>query len=122
MLTRLCTIAATALIIAVAAPAALAWHQEYVTEATWGPGSKDHSGYNSDMNTNFTSFTNAWGGLPQMGLRYIDSNENGITVYLWSNTGWHEDTRYVPYGSGECAANSGNGYPVYVYQCYADNE
>lgn len=101
---------------------ALAWSQTYVSSATWGAGSKDNSGYNSGLNNNFTSFDNRYGGSPQMGTRYIDSNGNGLVSYQWSNTGWLNDDRSVSYGAAECAANSGNGYRVYVYQCYTDNE
>lgn len=122
MLRKVGLIVIIALVAGVFASQAFAWSQQYVNNATWGAGSQDNSGFNSGLNTNFTSFDNRYGGLPQMGLRYIDSGGSGLTSYIWSNTGWLEDTRSVSYGAGQCKANSGNGYLVYVYQCYADNE
>lgn len=66
-------------------------------------------------------FENRWGGLPQMGTRYVNTSGVGLTSYQWSNTGSLVDYRDVSYGAGECKANDGNGPQVYVDRCYVEN-
>jgi len=110
-----------AVLAAAVGATALGWSQTYVQNATWSAGSKAHSGYNSNLQGNAISFTNPWGGLPQMGSRYINSGGGGINSYVWSNTGSLVDHRTVSYGAAECKANDGNGYQVYIYYCYTNN-
>ncbi len=101
---------------------AAAYAANYVQNVTWGAGSKDQSAYVSSLNGTAISFDNPYGGLPQMGARYVDYYNNGVTSYVWSNTGYLLDDRdYAGFSKSECAANSGNGYLVDVYYCYTNN-
>lgn len=101
---------------------ASAYSANYVQNVTWGAGSKDQSAYVSSLNGTAISFNNPNGGLPQMGARYVDYYNTGVTSYVWSNTGYLLDDRnYAGSSKSECAANSGNGYVVYVYYCYTNN-
>ncbi len=81
----------------------------------------DSSGYNYNLAGQQVTFSHPWGGLPQMGTRYINSAGDGLTSYQWSNTGTLTDYRDVYYGAGECKANSGNGYKVHIIRCYVQN-
>jgi hypothetical protein len=56
----------------VAAPSAQAWSQTYVRNANWGPGSSQASFTNS-ITYNYVSFSNPYGGLPQMGTTLCNS-------------------------------------------------
>jgi hypothetical protein len=101
---------------------AAAYAATYVQNVTWGAGSKDQSAYVSSLNGTAISFNNPNGGLPQMGARYVDYYNVGVTSYVWSNTGSLLDDRdYAGSARSECKANSGNGYVVFVYSCYTNN-
>ncbi len=111
-------ILAAALIVV---PAALAWSQIYVSNATWYAGSHAHSAYNSSLKGNVIRWTDPQGGAPQMGSCYVDAGGSCVNSFVWSNTGALTDYRTISYGAANCKANTGNGYPVYISECYTNN-
>jgi hypothetical protein len=108
------------LVAVVAAGAAFAWSQTYVSGATFSAGQGNRSGYNSNLKGNALSFDNRYGGSPQMCSEYVDSNgvpENSPVCHPSSFTDW----RTTSYGAANCHADIGNSYSVYVSQCYTNN-
>ncbi|HEX7428800.1 MAG TPA: hypothetical protein VIZ32_24440 [Vicinamibacterales bacterium] len=115
------TAIAVAVLLALGVTAiAAAWSHEYVVNATFWANDSGHSGYNYNLDGNALNFTNAWGGSPTLGSRYIDAGGGGINAYDWRGASFI-DWRTVSYGAAQCTANGGNGYPLYIYQCYTDN-
>jgi hypothetical protein len=104
----------------VLAAVAAAWSDSYVNNATFWAADSGHSGYNSNLAGNALSVTNAWGDSPTLGSRYINSDGEGLNAYEWRGASFI-DYRTVSYGAAQCTANAGNGYPLYVYQCYTEN-
>jgi hypothetical protein len=102
------------------AESANAWEDPYVVNEYYSAGAWDYSGYNSSLKYNSVSFWNEEGGLPQMGTRYR-RGDGSVYSWIWSNTGWLYDDRTVSYGRGECQANTGNNYIVFVYLCRTTN-
>jgi hypothetical protein len=117
---QLAAFALAAIVALGVAGVAGAWADEYVANATFWANDSGHSGYNSSLDGNALSFTNAWGGSPSLGSRYIDANGNGLNTYDFRGASFI-DWRTVSYGAAQCTANGGNGYPIYIYQCYTDN-
>jgi len=105
---------------AVVTPAALAWSQTYEQNVVWGAGSTKISNANS-ITSNYVSFDDFQGGLPQMGTRLCDSSGLNCNHWRWSNTGLITDERNIAYGVASCKANSGNNYLVYVRYCATGN-
>lgn len=102
------------------AAAALAWSQYYVQNATYWANDGNRSGYNSNLQGNALSFTNSWGGSPQMCSEYVDTNGQSLNSPVCHPYGWI-DNRNVAYGAAHCWANSANQYPLYVNYCYTNN-
>ena len=100
--------------------AALAWSQYYVQNATYWANDGNRSGYNSNLAGNALSFTNSWGGSPQMCSDYVDTNGQSLNSPVCHPYGWI-DNRNVSYGAAHCWADSGNQYPLYVNYCYTNN-
>lgn len=80
----------------------------------------NRSGYNSNLKGNALSFTNSWGGSPQMCSEYVDTNGQSLNSPVCHPYGWI-DNRNVAYGAAHCWANSANQYPLYVNYCYTNN-
>jgi len=119
---RLAALAVVVLATAVLAAPAFGWYSYFVQNAVWNAGNNKRSAFNSNLKGVAVSFQNLYGGLPQMGSRYIDSSGNGLDSWKWSNTGNLIDDRNVAYGAAQCMANSGNNYSVYVQWCYTGNQ
>jgi hypothetical protein len=115
-------IAALAVLAAALAgtPPAWAWSQTYVRNANWGPGSSQASFTNS-ITYNYVSFSNPYGGLPQMGTTLCNSAGTSCYTWRWSNAGSITDERNISYGYAVCKANIGNHYLVWVNYCAAGN-
>lgn len=106
----------------VAAAGALAWGQTYVSGVAWSAGQSAQSGFNYSISHNIVGFENTYGGLPQMGTRYVKSDGSSSYSWMWSNTGYLADYRSgYSYGAAQCKANPGNGYLVWVSYCYTGN-
>jgi hypothetical protein len=100
-------------------PGAGGWSQTYEQNVVWGPGSSKISATNS-ITFNYVSFTNSFGGLPQMGTTLCNTS-NSCYSWHWSNTGLITDERDISYGYAACKANIGNNYRVYVNYCATGN-
>lgn len=119
---RLATLIVVAIAAAVFVVPAFGWYQYFVRNAVWNAGNNQRSAYNSNLKGVAVSFENLYGGLPQMGSRYINSSGGGLDSWKWSNTGNLIDDRNVAYGAAQCMANSGNNYSVFVDWCYTSNQ
>jgi len=98
------------------------YEQYYVVNVLWGAGSSRHSAFNNLYDYNEVVFGHPYGGLPQMGTRYERTDGTSGYSYMWSNTGNLKDYRLgYSYGAARCKANDGNGYPVYISDCYTRN-
>jgi len=104
-----------------AASTAGAWSHEYVHNQVFWTNNNAHSGYNWYLNGNAIDFTNAWGGTQYMGSRYIDTNGFGENAWDWRTASFIDWRWWNGYAAAQCWANPYNTAPVYVYQCYTDN-
>jgi hypothetical protein len=112
-------LALAVVVLAVAAPA-WAWSHLYISNATFYAGDESVSFWNSNLNSNIGSFDNRYGGSPQLGVTY-ERTDGSRYSFIWSNTGFVGDSRTIAYGRGVCKANTGNGYPLFVYGCTVYN-
>jgi len=112
--------AAAIIAAAVVAPPAGAWSQTYVSSANWGPGSSEVS-KSGQITYNYVSFSNPYGGLPQMGTTLCNSAITSCYTWRWSNAGPITDERNISYGIAACKANPGNHYLVFVNYCATGN-
>jgi hypothetical protein len=110
----------TAFIALVVTSVALAWSETYAQNTAFWAGRDEESAFNSNLVGNALSFDNIYGGVPNMGSRYINSLGGGINEFIWDNEAF-VDERDVAYGAAQCRANTANQYNVYVYQCYTSN-
>jgi hypothetical protein len=101
------------------APGAHAWSQTYEQNVVWGAGSSKISATNS-ITFNYVSFSNPFGGLPQMGTTLCNTSGSCYAT-RWSNTGLITDERAISYGWASCKSNVGNNYQVLVNYCATGN-
>jgi hypothetical protein len=108
------------LLAGVFACAALAWSQYYVQNAVYSANDGQRSAYNSNLAGNAISFSNPYGGSPQMCSDYVNGNGQNINSPVCHPYGWI-DPRTVAYGAAHCWADSTNQYAALVNYCYTNN-
>lgn len=115
-------LAVAAAIACVITAGALAYSVNYVTNATWAPGSQASSGFTTGFLANIVSFDNRYGGTPYMGTSYVDTGGGTYMTWHWENDGYiFDDRNEFNYAAAACRASGDNNYNVYISYCYTSN-
>jgi hypothetical protein len=120
---RLVVLAVVGLVALTAATAAFAWSSMYVGAGgpeTFIPGDDDRSGFAGSLQGNVVDWDAPWGGNPNMGSRYVNSQGDGLNAFDWRAASFI-DFRNVSYGAAQCRASNGNNFSARVWQCYTEN-
>lgn len=98
----------------------MAWSDVYVQDAVYAPGDGNRSGYNSNLLGNDVSFSDEYGGSPQMCSEYVDSNGDPLNSAVCHPSSFI-DSRTTSYGAARCWSDTANNYDIYVNECETNN-